>query len=147
MQVLQDILAYGWYIIALLAITGFIGIGAWLLRSFMLSGGVSFIGGREKRIGVVERATIDGRRLVLVRRDNVEHLIMIGGPIDLVVETGISAPGYAQQPYAPHDTIFAPREEFPAPRKEQTGEERIRLGNAGGQALHPHFAAPEAAKQ
>jgi hypothetical protein len=27
--------------------------------------------------------------LVLVRRDNVEHLIMTGGPVDVVIETGI----------------------------------------------------------
>jgi hypothetical protein len=28
---------------------------------------------------------------VLVRRDNVEHLIMTGGPVDVVIETGIDA--------------------------------------------------------
>jgi hypothetical protein len=33
---------------------------------------------------------VDGRRrLVLVRRDNVEHLLMIGGPSDIVVEPNI----------------------------------------------------------
>jgi flagellar protein FliO/FliZ len=38
---------------------------------------------------VVETATVDQRRkLVLVRRDDVEHLVMIGGPVDMVVETG-----------------------------------------------------------
>lgn len=43
-----------------------------------------------KRISIVETASIDGRRrLVLIRRDNVEHLIMTGGPVDLVIETGI----------------------------------------------------------
>ncbi len=44
----------------------------------------------EKRLAVVEHASVDGRRrLVLVRRDNVEHLIMTGGPVDVVIETGI----------------------------------------------------------
>lgn len=44
----------------------------------------------QRRIGVVEHASVDGkRRLVLVRRDDVEHLIMIGGPVDVVLETGI----------------------------------------------------------
>ena len=43
----------------------------------------------------MDHASVDGRRrLVLVRRDNVEHLIMIGGPVDVVVETGI---GESQQ--------------------------------------------------
>ena len=30
------------------------------------------------------------RRLVLIRRDDVEHLIMTGGPVDVVIETGIA---------------------------------------------------------
>jgi flagellar protein FliO/FliZ len=47
----------------------------------------------EPRLGVVEQATIDGRRrLVLIRRDDVEHLIMTGGPVDVVIEDRIKAP-------------------------------------------------------
>ena len=39
---------------------------------------------------MVEQATVDSRRrLVLIRRDDVEHLIMTGGPVDVVIETGI----------------------------------------------------------
>jgi hypothetical protein len=39
---------------------------------------------------VIDAAAVDGRRrLVLVRRDNIEHLIMIGGPTDIVVESTI----------------------------------------------------------
>ena len=44
----------------------------------------------EKRLDVVDHANIDGRRrLVLIRRDDVEHLILTGGPVDVVIETGI----------------------------------------------------------
>jgi flagellar protein FliO/FliZ len=51
----------------------------------------------EPRLGVVEQASIDSRRrLVLIRRDDVEHLIMTGGPVDLVIEDGIKAPAYAR---------------------------------------------------
>jgi flagellar protein FliO/FliZ len=47
----------------------------------------------EKRLGVLEMTPVDGRRrLVLVRRDDVEHLIMIGGPVDVVIETSIGQP-------------------------------------------------------
>ena len=47
----------------------------------------------EPRLGVVEQATIDSRRrLVLIRRDDVEHLIMTGGPVDVVIEDRIRAP-------------------------------------------------------
>lgn len=43
-----------------------------------------------RRLDVLEQASIDGRRrLVLIRRDDVEHLIMTGGPVDVVIETGI----------------------------------------------------------
>lgn len=48
------------------------------------------IGGKPSRIAVVDVFDLDrNRQLVLVRRDQVEHLVMIGGPNDLVVETGI----------------------------------------------------------
>ena len=39
---------------------------------------------------MIEQASVDARRrLVLIRRDGVEHLIMTGGPVDVVIETGI----------------------------------------------------------
>lgn len=45
---------------------------------------------REPRLMVLDAAAVDPkRRLVLIRRDEVEHLIMIGGPTDIVIETGI----------------------------------------------------------
>jgi flagellar protein FliO/FliZ len=45
-----------------------------------------------KRIDIVEQVAIDGKRkLVLVRRDDVEHLVMTGGPVDIVIESGIGA--------------------------------------------------------
>ena len=47
----------------------------------------------EPRLAVMEHAYVDRtRRLLLIRRDDVEHLIMTGGPIDVVIETGIPAP-------------------------------------------------------
>ncbi len=47
----------------------------------------------EPRLGVSEQVMVDGRRkLVLIRRDDVEHLILTGGPVDVVIETGIAAP-------------------------------------------------------
>ena len=49
---------------------------------------------RQPRLGVVDAFAVDGQRqLVLVRRDNVEHLIMIGGPNDVVVESQIVRSG------------------------------------------------------
>jgi|SRR5580700_4207228 hypothetical protein len=43
--------------------------------------------GRRARLAVVEAANVDGRRkLVLIRRDNLEHLVLIGGPSDVLIE-------------------------------------------------------------
>ena len=49
--------------------------------------------GRPSRLGIVEAFELDRhRQLVIIRRDNVEHLLMIGGPNDLVVEEAIARP-------------------------------------------------------
>ncbi|MFZ9502304.1 MAG: hypothetical protein ACO27F_12110, partial [Beijerinckiaceae bacterium] len=45
---------------------------------------------RQPRLGVVDAYDLDrNRQLVIVRRDNVEHLVMIGGPNDLLIEQTI----------------------------------------------------------
>lgn len=61
----------------------------WLLK-FAFNASRNGLGNRMKRLGVVSTATVDNKRqLVIIRRDNLEHLIMIGGPTDVVIETGI----------------------------------------------------------
>lgn len=59
-------------------------------------------GGRNRtpRLAVLDAAAIDTRRrLVLLRRDDVEHLVMIGGPTDIVIESRIvTAPAESAQP-------------------------------------------------
>jgi flagellar protein FliO/FliZ len=56
------------------------------------------MGGR-KRLGVAEVKVIDAKhRLVLIRRDDKEHLILLGGDRDLVIETGIDAPVVEEVP-------------------------------------------------
>jgi len=45
---------------------------------------------RLPRLGTVDAFDLDRQRqLVIIRRDNVEHLLMIGGPNDLVIESEI----------------------------------------------------------
>lgn len=47
-----------------------------------------------QRIGVVDSLPVDGaRRLVLVRRDDTEHLLLLSSHGDVVIETGIPAAG------------------------------------------------------
>src|ERR1700737_3303464 len=46
------------------------------------------------RLGIVKIFALDqSRQLVVVRRDHVEHLVMIGGPNDLVIESDIVGAG------------------------------------------------------
>ena len=45
-----------------------------------------------RRVAVIDAAAVDRRRsVVLIRRDNIEHLVMIGGPTDVVIELISSA--------------------------------------------------------
>lgn len=64
-----------------------------ILRIFRgIKSGTFVMGGRNRkmRLAVMDATAIDAnRRLVLVRRDDVEHLILIGGPNDVVVEQNI----------------------------------------------------------
>ncbi len=79
------------FFIAFLVVFALIGLTAWLIRRFG-SGALGGQGarGRAPRLAVIESGAVDGRRkLVLIRRDNIEHLIMIGGPTDIVVEANI----------------------------------------------------------
>jgi flagellar biogenesis protein FliO len=87
------------FFIAFLVVLALIGVTAWLVRRFganRLGGGAAR--GSQPRLAVIDAATVDGRRrLVLIRRDNIEHLLMIGGPTDLVVEPNIVR-GAAREP-------------------------------------------------
>jgi flagellar biogenesis protein FliO len=78
------------FVITLVAVLILIGLLYWLVQRFS---GIHFAGaarGRVPRLAVIDALAVDGRRkLVLVRRDNVEHLILIGGTSDLVVEPSI----------------------------------------------------------
>ena len=50
-------------------------------------------GRKGSRLGISEYYEIDKtRRLVLVRRDDMEHLVLIGGNQDVVIETDIGSP-------------------------------------------------------
>ncbi|MGC1780444.1 MAG: flagellar biosynthetic protein FliO, partial [Xanthobacteraceae bacterium] len=76
------------FFLAFLVVLALIGVAAWAVRRFGAGRlGSSTARGRQPRLAVIDYASVDGRRrLILVRRDNVEHLLMIGGPSDIVVE-------------------------------------------------------------
>src|SRR5437868_9294290 len=101
------------FIFAFVVVLGLIGLAAWLVRRFASNRlGANTNRGRMPRLAVIDAAAVDGRRrLVLVRRDNVEHLLMIGGPTDIVVEPNIvrATPGRDQMPQRPSPSSEQPR--------------------------------------
>lgn len=114
-------------------------------------------GGRQRqpRLGIVDTYDLDRQRqLVLIRRDNVEHLIMVGGASDVVVETNIlrsgaraAAPAYSEaaagdRPLPPFETLVPPSE--PALR---AGEEARRGGQAQSPEILPHLPTRHAQQQ
>jgi hypothetical protein len=85
-----------WYVF-LIAVVALLAVAAvFVMRSYMAgtSPRAALFGPKPPpRLAVVDYANVDGRRrLVLVRRDDTEHLIMTGGPVDVLIETGIAAP-------------------------------------------------------
>jgi flagellar protein FliO/FliZ len=109
------------FFFAFVVVLALIGAAAWLVRRFAGNRlGANANRGRMPRLAVIDAAAVDGRRrLVLVRRDNVEHLLMIGGPTDIVVEPNIvrAMPARDQVPQRP---------------------------NVGGAELPPRVALPDA---
>ena len=127
------------FFLAFLLVLGLIGVGAWGLRRFT-SGrlGSASTRGRQPRLGVIDYASVDARRrLILVRRDNVEHLLMIGGPTDVVVEANI-----VRAVAAPRDVALArPAAVEPLPRAIPLPDN----GN-GSWPLQPEVVSPPPAR-
>jgi hypothetical protein len=59
-------------------------------------------GRKGSRLGITEFYEVDkDRRLVLVRRDDVEHLVMVGGESDFLIESNIPSAMMAQPEIPP----------------------------------------------
>lgn len=81
------------FVLTLLFVLALIGVLAWLARRVGLGSRVARAGSSHRRLAVSEVRVLDGkRRLVLVRRDEVEHLVLLGPQQDLLVESGIPVP-------------------------------------------------------
>jgi flagellar protein FliO/FliZ len=80
---------YVQFAVALIFVVFLIVAVGWLLRRFGFSG-IAGASSRQRRLAVVEVLALDAkRRLILVRRDDHEHLILLGPAGDRVVEAGI----------------------------------------------------------
>ena len=84
--------AYFRFAFALIFVLALIALLAWLAKRFGVPG--ALVRQRpDRRLSVVESLPLDSRhRLVLVRRDTKEHLIMLGPGGDSLIEPGIEPP-------------------------------------------------------
>lgn len=100
-----------WDVVYYLAIVLFLAVatigGAFVLRTYLGAAPWGSVSGLfrpkpERRLSISEQMNLDNRRrLILIRRDGVEHLIMTGGPVDIVIEQAIAAPRSAEPAEAP----------------------------------------------
>lgn len=114
-----------------------IAIGAAILLAVLIGGLVILkmfqrrVRGRKgQRLGIAEYQEIDeSRRLVIVRRDNVEHLLLIGGDNDLVIESNIGRSRSLREDEDSQSRIepTAPIPLRPAPRPPVFGDRRPQL--------------------
>lgn len=131
-------------------------LGVWLLKMISNASG-NAVRGRNRRLAVVDTLALDQKRqLVIIRRDDVEHLILTGGPQDVVIETGIpfiepvqeqptrrpvpSVPVRRPVPKAPAPTPVAPEPVVTAApgtvlehlqRAGHTGDRKVSLRHTG----------------
>ena len=75
------------FVLALAFVLGLIGVAAWLARRFGLAGRLAHRAGPSHRLAVVEVMPLDTRRkLVLLRRDESEYLVLLGPARELLLE-------------------------------------------------------------
>lgn len=101
MQILLDKLGLGegagaialWLGLGIILLIIVVSFGGWLLRTLRpsLNMGGQGRAGRPQRLAITDAFNLDreGRKLVIIRRDNVEHLLLIGGVNDIVIESNI----------------------------------------------------------
>ena len=83
----MDPIDYGRFLAALLFVLGLIALTAWLARRFRLGPGAP--AGAGRRLALVEAMPLDARRkLVLIRRDATEHLLLLSPEGTRLIEGG-----------------------------------------------------------
>jgi flagellar protein FliO/FliZ len=89
----MDLATYVKFAMSLVFVLGLIGLAAAVARRFGPGLGVRGPSAGRRRLAVTEILPLDGkRRLVLVRRDGVEHLLILGPGSETVIERHIQPP-------------------------------------------------------
>jgi len=138
------------FLVAFIVVLAVLGAGGYLMRR-LSAGKLAALGprGRQQRLAVIDTASVDGRRsLVLIRRDNVEHLLLIGGPTDVVIEPSIDPTGAAAMaPAAARDNKGASgtvpsRDTKASPTLEPLPRQTMSLEGTGWPPSEPVYVEP-----
>lgn len=88
--------------IALVFVLALMGLFALLARRFNNSN--PFTGTNDKRLSIIEQRMLDTKnRLILIKRDNVEHLVIVSNTGSVIVEQGITPPTITASPTTPEN--------------------------------------------
>ncbi|NKB48481.1 MAG: hypothetical protein GKS02_03840 [Alphaproteobacteria bacterium] len=85
----MDLVDFARFLLSFVVVIGLLAGLAWVLRRYG-TGRITAAAGKG-RLGVVEVSIVDAkRRLILIKRDDVEHLILLSPTAETVIETGIT---------------------------------------------------------
>lgn len=80
-------------LVAMTIVIGLMGGLAFIMKKLGLSTPPALKTGKKHRLQIVESLPLDlKRRLVIVRRDDTEHLIVLGATSETVIEQNITPP-------------------------------------------------------
>ena len=131
-----------WTVVALIVLLVLL-VAIRIVRAFSV--GTFISGGRQRktRLAVMDATAVDShRRLVLVRRDDVEHLILIGGPSDVVVEQNIRMAAPARRPAVEDGHAQRAPEPAPSPAPAYQQPTAAQPPRAEPAAPRPTFTPP-----
>ena len=86
------------FVLALVFVLGLIGGFAILAKRAGLGNRGPIVRGKSKRLSIVESMSLDPkRRVVLIRRDDAEHLVLLGVQNEQIIETGLAVTGVLEE--------------------------------------------------
>lgn len=89
----MDFALYFRFLLALGLVLALIFALSWAVRRYGPGSRLLPNTGRDRRLSIVEVASVDARRrLLLLRRDGTEYLVLLGPTQDLLLDKGFRAP-------------------------------------------------------
>ena len=86
------------FVLALVFVLGLIGGFAILAKRAGLGNRGPIVRGKSNRLSIIESMSLDPkRRVVLIRRDDAEHLVLLGVQNEQIIETGLAVTGALEE--------------------------------------------------